>query len=151
MKNKILLFCLLSVLTTSVIYAQTYAHGRSGTYTKPTDEDVLARLDKWQDQKFGMLIHFGLYSQLGIVESWSICSEEEDWIPRDSTITYDAYKRAYWNTIHEFKPEKLDPESWARYGKQAGMKYVVFTTKHHDGFNLFDTRHTDFSITKGAF
>ena len=98
-----------------------------------------------------MLIHYGLYSQLGIVESWSICGEEEDWIPRDSTITYDAYKRNYWNTINSFKPEKLDPASWAKYGKKAGMNYVVFTTKHHDGFNLFDTKQSDFSVTKGAF
>lgn len=151
MKNKVLSLFLLSALTVSTASAQTYAHGRSETYTAPTDEKVLEKLDKWQDQKFGMLIHYGLYSQMGIVESWSICAEEEDWIPRDSTITYDAYKRKYWNTINEFKPDKLDPASWAKYGKQAGMKYAVFTTKHHDGFNMFDTKQTDFSIANGAF
>ena len=148
------LFLSLTVIVSLLVnncQAQTYAHGRSSSYVTPTDPQVLEKLDKWQDQKFGMLIHYGLYSQLGIVESWSICSEEENWIPRDSTITYDEYKRKYWNTINEFKPEKLDPESWAKYGKQAGMKYVVFTTKHHDGFNMFDTQQSDFSVTKGAF
>lgn len=150
MKKITLLFCfLLSAIT--YCEAQTYAHGRSSTYTWPSDEKVLEKLDKWQDQKFGMLIHFGLYSQLGIVESWSICGEEEDWIPRDSTITYDQYKRNYWNTMNVFSPDKLDPASWAKYGKQAGMRYAVFTTKHHDGFNLFDTKQTDFSIANGAF
>lgn len=150
MKIRLLLTSLF-LLVTSGVLAQTFVHGRSESYTWPTDEKVLDKLDKWQDQKFGMLIHYGLYSQLGVVESWSICSEEEDWIGRDSTITYDAYKRKYWNTINEFKPEKLDPESWAKYGKKAGMNYVVFTTKHHDGFCLFDTKQTDFSIMNGAF
>ncbi|MEN9918440.1 MAG: hypothetical protein RL662_876 [Bacteroidota bacterium] len=153
MKNKLFTLCILLVvaLATSQSFGQTYAHGRSETYTSPKEKDVLEKLDKWQDLKFGMLIHYGLYSQLGVVESWSICAEEEDWIGRDSTIVYDTYKRNYWNTINAFKPEKLDPESWAIYGKQAGLKYVVFTTKHHDGFNLYDTKYSDFSITKGAF
>ncbi|MDL2299964.1 alpha-L-fucosidase [Bacteroides sp. OttesenSCG-928-E20] len=149
MKKKILIYLLLAVVSSNAM-AQ-YAHGMSTSYTWPKDELVLQKLDKWQDLKFGMLIHFGLYSELGIVESWSICAEEADWIPRDSTINYDDYKRQYWQTIDRFKPEKLDPESWAAHGKKAGMKYVVFTTKHHDGFNMFDTKYSDFSITKGAF
>lgn len=66
-------------------------------------------------------------------------------------MTYEEYKRFYWSMIDHFKPEKLNPSVWAEYGRKAGMKYVVFTTKHHDGFNMFDTRQTDFSITKGAF
>lgn len=130
---------------------QTFAHKKSETYVWPVEQEVLKKLDQWQDQKFGMLIHWGLYSQLGIVESWSICAEEEDWIPRDSTIAYEDYKRKYWNTIYEFKPEKFDPVAWAEAGKAAGMNYMVFTTKHHDGFNMFDTKQTDFSITHGAF
>lgn len=151
MNNKTLSLLLIFLVVASAAKAQTFAHGRSGSYTYPKEQDVLEKLYKWQDMKFGMLIHYGLYSQLGIVESWSICSEEADWIPRDSTIAYDTYKRNYWNTIDTFKPEKLDTDSWAEYGEKAGMKYVVFTTKHHDGFNMFDTRQSDFSITKGAF
>lgn len=142
---------LLLIILVSTANAQTFTHGRSSSYTWPKEDVVLKKLDKWQDLKFGMLIHFGLYSELGIVESWSLCAEEEDWIPRDSTIRYDEYKRNYWQTIERFKPEKLNPESWASHGKKAGMKYVIFTTKHHDGFNMFDTKYSDFSITKGAF
>ncbi len=149
MKNKIVALYLLSLFTISNVCGQTFTHGKSDTYTYPTDKSVLEKLDKWQDQKFGMLIHYGLYSEMGIIESWSLCNE--DWINRDSTSVYDNYKRNYWSTIDRFKPEKLDPESWAKYGKQAGMRYVVFTTKHHDGFNMFDTKQSDFSITKGAF
>ncbi|WP_165043713.1 alpha-L-fucosidase [Dysgonomonas sp. ZJ709] len=150
MKNKLLILGSVFIWCfSSIIYAQTYTHGRSETYILPKDPAVLEKLDQWQDQKFGMLIHYGLYAQLGIVESWSICSE--DWITRDTILTYDQDKRKYWGTIDEFNPTKLDPESWAESGKKAGMKYVVFTTKHHDGFNMFDTKYSDFSITKGAF
>ena len=151
MKKSMILGFALCVFLGQYTQAQTFAHGRSSSYQWPEEETVLQKLDHWQDLKFGMLIHFGLYSELGIVESWSICSEEENWIPRDSTIAYDAYKRDYWATIDRFSPDRLDPEGWARSGKAAGMKYVVFTTKHHDGFCLFDTRQTDFSILHGAF
>lgn len=138
-------------MLSSYSYGQTYAHSRSATYVEPREEEVREKLDQWQDLKFGMLIHWGLYSELGIVESWSICSEEESWIPRDSTLSYDAYKRDYWSTIDRFNPVRFDPEGWAAAGRKAGMNYVVFTTKHHDGFNLFDTKQTQFSIMHGAF
>jgi alpha-L-fucosidase len=131
--------------------AQTFAHQASTSYVWPREKAVLDRLDRWQDLKFGLIIHWGLYSHLGIVESWSICSEEEEWIPRDTTINYDDYKRAYWAAIDHFNPTRFDPDEWARAGKRAGTRYVVFTTKHHDGFAMFDTRHDDFSIARGAF
>jgi len=150
MKTKIIFFVQLWLITMA-LSAQTFTHEQSDSYVVPKEPEVRKQLDKWQDLKFGMLIHWGLYSQLGIVESWSICAEEEDWIPRDSTIAYDAYKRNYWSTINTFKPDKFDPAAWAKIGKQAGMNYVVFTTKHHDGFNMFDTKQSDFSITHGAF
>ncbi len=154
MKNKLLLSAAVVLLCSAAAAKaqdQGPLHGRSTSYTWPKEQDVLDNLDKWQDLKFGMLIHWGLYSQLGVVESWSICSEEEDWIKRDSTVSYEEYKRSYWALIDEFNPVRFDPAAWAATGKAAGMNYVVFTTKHHDGFCMFDTRHTDFSITKGAF
>ena len=150
MKTKTILFIQL-LLTTVALSAQTFVHEQSNAYVWPKEAEVRQQLDKWQDLKFGMLIHWGLYSQLGIVESWSICAEEEDWIPRDSTVAYDTYKQNYWATIHTFNPQQFDPSAWAKTGKQAGMNYVVFSTKHHDGFNMFDTKQSDFSITKGAF
>ena len=59
-------------------------------YVWPTEQHVLNKLNKWQDLKFGVLLHWGLYSVPGIVESWSIC--DEDWIMRDTTQTYQQYK-----------------------------------------------------------
>ena len=123
----------------------------NAAYTAPTEPDVQAKLAEWQDLKFGMLIHWGLYAVPGIVESWSICSEDEDWIPRDSTMRYDDYKRWYWSLNKMFNPRQFDPDQWAQAARRAGMKYVVFTTKHHDGFAMFDTKYSDFSIAKGPF
>lgn len=124
-------------------------HPVSNDYQKPTDPLVLQKLEKWQDQKFGIIIHWGLYAVPGIIESWSICSE--DWITRDSTSSYDDYKKWYFGLKDSLNPVKFNPDQWAYVSKLAGMKYLVFTTKHHDGFCMFDTKQTDFKITDGPF
>ena len=128
-----------------------FAHSYSSEYEYPEEKNIREKLEEWQDLKFGVLFHWGLYSVPGIVESWSICSEDVDWISRDSTVAYDEYKRQYWQLIDQFNPTRFNPEQWARVTKEGGMKYMIFTTKHHDGFNLFDTKQTDFSILHGAF
>jgi len=118
-------------------------------YEWPTDTLVRQKLDQWQDLKFGMIIHWGLYAVPGIIESWALCSE--DWIDRDSTIAYSDFKKWYWGLKKDFNPVNFNPEQWAKAGKDAGMRYVVFTTKHHDGFCMFDTKQTDFKISDGPF
>ena len=124
-------------------------HPVSNAYQQPTDPLVLQKLDKWQDQKFGIIIHWGLYAVPGIIESWSICSE--DWITRDSTSSYDEYKKWYFGLKDSLNPVHFDPERWADISSKAGMRYLVFTTKHHDGFCMFDTKETDFKISAGPF
>ena len=118
-------------------------------YVPPSDPAVKEKLAAWQDLKFGLLMHWGAYSQWGVVESWSICPEDEDWCRRDSSHgkTYAEYVRNYETLQTTFDPVKFDPSKWARAAKDAGMKYVVFTTKHHDGFCMFDTKTTDYRIT----
>ncbi len=126
-----------------------HEHPTSSQYQWPTDPLVSKKLTEWQDLKFGMIIHWGLYAEAGIIESWSLCSEE--WITRDSASDYGKYKEWYWGLNKKFNPQKFNPEQWAKAAKDAGMKYLVFTTKHHDGFNMFDTKQTDFKITDGPF
>ncbi len=129
----------------SFVHEQSDANG----YVWPTDTEVLAKLDKWQDQKFGVLMHWGLYSKPGICESWPLCSE--DWVTRPGDCNYEEYKKWYWGMIDELNPVDFNPEQWAEVMADAGMKYMIFTTKHHDGFCTFDSKYTDFSIAKGAF
>ena len=125
-----------------------HEQSKASDYVWPTDPEVLAKIDKWQDQKFGVLFHWGIYSVPGIVESWSICSE--DWITRNMD-NYEAYKNWYWGLKDKFNPTKFNPEQWADVMEDAGMKYMIFTTKHHDGFCMFDSKYSDLSIAKGPF
>jgi alpha-L-fucosidase len=115
-------------------------------YVPETDPLVLQKIDQWQDLKFGLLMHWGPYSQWGIVESWSICAEDVDWCRRKNP-DYVEYKKQYEALKLSFNPVSFDPEKWAEAAKDAGMKYVIFTTKHHDGFTMFDSGLTDYKIT----
>ena len=124
-------------------------HQRSEVYEWPTEELVVKNLKQWQDLKFGVLFHWGLYSVPGMVESWAIC--DENWITRDSTRTYQQYMDWYFGLAEELRPTKFDPAQWAAACRDAGMKYMIFTTKHHDGFCMFDSHETDFTIAKHAF
>ncbi len=138
-----LAFCmaLFSVSTEAQEYLQRY-------YPE-TDPSVVRQLEKWQDLKFGLLMHWGPYSQWGIVESWSICAEDEPWCRRKNP-DYVEYKKSYEGLKKTFNPVRFDPDRWAAAANDAGMKYVVFTTKHHDGFSMFDTRQTAYRITDPA-
>lgn len=137
------------ILILNSALAQNTLHPSSNLYEYPKDPLVAQKLEQWRDQKFGMIIHWGVYAVPGIIESWSICNE--DWITRDSASRYDDYKKWYWGLSEKFNPTKFDPDQWAQAAKNAGMKYVVFTTKHHDGFNMFDTQFSDYKISNGPF
>jgi alpha-L-fucosidase len=139
MKSTITIFAgLLIFLCVNIFPQEKYE------YTEETDSLVLQKIDHWQDLKFGLMMHWGPYSQWGVTESWTICSE--DWIHRRND-NYTEYKEQYEKLKETFNPVKFNPEKWVNAAKDAGMKYVVFTTKHHDGFSMFDTDHTDYKIT----
>ena len=121
-------------------------HDPTPAEEKESDPLVLQKLEWFQDVKFGLMMHWGPYSQWGVVESWSICSEDEPWCRRNIP-DYVEYKRRYEELPKTFNPVKFDPASWARAAKAAGMRYVVHTAKHHDGFCMFDTKQTDYRIT----
>ncbi len=97
--------------------------------------------EQWfMDLGFGMFIHWSMDSQLGVVISHSMAGASEDYLNR------------YINDLPgSFNPAKFDPEEWAVLAKLSGMKYVVFTAKHHSGFCMWDTRTTGFSITGTPF
>jgi len=136
------LFLLLLTLHSSLFTIQAQ-------YVPETDPLVQQKLQEWQGLKFGLLMHWGPYSQWGVVESWSICAEDEGWCRRKSD-NYVEYKKEYENLKTTFNPVNFDPSRWAEAAKNAGMRYVIFTTKHHDGFCMFDTKYTDYKITDPA-
>lgn len=87
--------------------------------------------------RFGMFIHFGLYSM----------GARHEWVQSREEIQSEEYEK-YFN---RFNPDLFNAEEWAKKAKNAGMKYVVLTTKHHEGFCLFDSKYTDYKITNTPF
>ncbi len=142
---KITILLLLFVCSNGKSFAQAQQ------YFPDPDTAIQHRLEEWQDLKFGLLIHWGIYSQWGIVESWSICPEDLSWATgarkKGVADNYADYVKAYEKLKTTFNPVKFDPEKWAAAAKDAGMKYMVFTTKHHDGFCMFDSKYTDYKVT----
>lgn len=111
------------------------------------------RLEWFQDLKFGLMMHWGPYCQWNCIESWPLV-EEDTWARPDDLKAWsdcgrdlELFRRRYWELNKTFNPTAFDPEVWADAAKAAGMKYVNFTSKHHDGFCMFDTQTTDYKIT----
>ena len=112
---------------------------------------VKDHLEWFKDQKFGLFMHFGLYSQLGIVESWPLVDADASWSRFEiANMTGDALRSMYFGMNRSFNPVLFDPKEWADAAVAGGFKYVIFTTKHHDGFCLYDTKYTDFKTTDAS-
>jgi alpha-L-fucosidase len=105
------------------------------------DDNGSDRTVWYQQAKFGMFIHWGPYAQASVEASWPIM------VPKAGGITEADY-RALPKT---FNPTKFDPHAWVDLARQAGQKYMVFTTKHHDGFCMFDSAYTDYKITRTPY
>ncbi len=96
----------------------------------------------WKEAKFGMFIHWGVYSVPGGIYNGKENRSVGEWIMNKEKIPVGEYKEY----AKQFNPTKYDPESWVKLAKEAGMKYIVITSKHHDGFALFDTKASDWDI-----
>ncbi len=111
------------------------------------------RLEWFQDLKFGLILHWGPYALWDCCESWPI-SLGDDWARNDNMKCwtdrdkdFPRFQQDYWNLAKQFNPVKFNPEVWASLAKTAGAKYLAFTTKHHDGFCMWDTATTNYKIT----
>ena len=97
------------------------------------EADKVARMQWWSEARFGMFIHWGLYA----------LPARHEWVMSKEQIS----KKDYEKYVAYFNPDLYNPKEWAKLAKDAGMKYVVFTAKHHDGFSMYDTQYSDYKVT----
>jgi alpha-L-fucosidase len=107
------------------------------------------RLEWYQEAKFGLFIHWGAYSVAGAEASWPIMAPalSAAMFGTQTTITEEEYVRL----PDRFNPADFDPDEWVRLAREAGMGYIIFTAKHHDGFCMFDAPGTDYKITRTPY
>jgi len=122
------------LLTAILLMVSQFSQGQ---LPKETEAQKVQRLKWWTDARFGMFIHWGLYA----------LPARHEWVKNHERLTNEQYQK-YFNN---FNPDLYDPHEWAKMAKAAGMKYVVLTAKHHEGFCLFDSRFTDYKSTNTPY
>jgi len=118
---------------------------RGESYSQPTKEPVRSeRTQWWRDAKFGMFIHWGLYSiPAGEWKSDNVSGQKySEWIMYQLKIPVKDYELL----ARKFNPVKFDSRQWVKIAKSAGMKYIVITSKHHDGFSMFGSKVTGYNV-----
>ena len=101
------------------------------------------RLEWWQEARFGMFIHWGVYSLYGgVYNGHQQAKGDAAWILNRCKIPVAEYREK----AKSFNPDHYDPEAWVKMAKEAGMKYLIVGAKHHDGFALFDTEASDWNV-----
>jgi alpha-L-fucosidase len=109
------------------------------------DDSHDARIKWWREARFGMFIHWGLYAIPA--GEWQGETNHAEWIRTTARIPIEVYDEF----VHQFNPVGFDADAWVRMAKDAGMKYIVITSKHHDGFCLFDSEYTDYDVMSTPF
>jgi len=133
MKKALIFACLWITLgTTSTMTAQD-----APSWAKETVVQKEKRMAWWTHDRFGMFIHWGIYA----------VPARHEWVKNRERISDEDYQ-IYFD---HFDPDLYNPKDWAAKAKAAGMKYVVLTSKHHDGFCLWDSKHTDFKVTNTPY
>jgi alpha-L-fucosidase len=118
-------------------------------WVRPDNPITLERLEWFKDQKLALMMHWGPYSQLGVVESWALSDEDAEWSREgiDWETDGEVFKRQYIDLNKTFNPVRFQPDVWADLAAEGGFKYLIFTTKHHDGYCMWDTKTTDYRST----
>lgn len=141
MKLKVKIFAL------CILFALTACSDKDKIVNLSTNDTDAARLQWYRDAKFGIMIHWDPISQLGLEISWSRkCSYNL----LDSSVAYHCrtiLPEVYDSLYKTFNPTEFNANEWASIFTAAGAKYIVFVTKHHDGFCMFDTKYTNYKIT----
>ena len=102
-----------------------------------SEEQKAQRMAWWTDARFGMFLHWGTYS----------LAARHEWVKNAEQMNNEQYQKYF----DHFNPDLFNPKEWAKAAKNAGMKYFVITTKHHEGFCLFDSKYTDYKVTNTPY
>ena len=148
MKKLILILALLLFASKGWVYSEIDSEETKSlaTYKGPYDDETAeqrdARMAWWREARFGLFIHWGIYSIPAGTHKGEQIENIGEWIMHYGKIPIAEYQQY----SKQFNPVDYDPEAWVLMAKNAGMKYIVITAKHHDGFALFDTAVSDWDI-----
>jgi alpha-L-fucosidase len=126
----------LAMLTAVLLAVPAACRATPPEHLLPDSPAARARIAWWRDAKFGLFMHWGVYSILG----------RGEWVQWNEQIPVEEYAKL----AGQFHPDHFDPNAWAAAAKSAGMRYTVLTSRHHDGFALFDDPGSDFTAMKSA-
>ena len=133
------------LLFLAILFLTSCRKSANTEVSSPLPPDKTARLEWFREAKFGLFIHWGPYSQLG--GGWGgrqvPVGENAEWIMQKLEIPRDTYR----TLARQFNPTLFDAEAWAQLAQDAGMKYLVITAKHHDGFAMYDSKASPYNIT----
>ncbi|UMB62041.1 alpha-L-fucosidase [Lutibacter sp. A80] len=126
---------ILVIFLLCMVYVTTNAQQKK--IWNESKKEKTERLAWWTNDRFGMFIHWGTYSLAG----------RHEWVKKRERISDEDYQKYFDN----FNPDLYNPQEWAKLAKAAGMKYAVITTKHHEGFTLFDSKYTEYKVTNTEY
>ena len=125
-----------------------HSYTEEDCYVPPKEKAVQEHLDWFMGLKLGLMMHWAPGCQLGTLESWPLSDGDGSWSQADVDWTdIETFKQQYIDANRTFNPVRFRPDRWAELAEECGFKYLLFTTKHHDGFCMFDTQTTDYKIT----
>lgn len=132
------------LVTVAILFVLTVkVNAQQKDYLKESVAEKDARMEWWNEAKLGMFIHWGPYSvPAGKYRGVETSRKNAEWIMNDLNIPIDEYEK--FATL--FYPQNYDAEKWVKMAKDAGMKYIVITSKHHDGFCLWDSKYTEWDV-----
>jgi alpha-L-fucosidase len=142
-------FFALSLMALSIFFEACNSPKQSAVtvkdYLNETPDERDRRMAWWREARFGMFIHWGLYAVPA--GEWGDKNTYGEWIRHTAQIPLETYDQF----VGKFNPVKFNAADWVRMAKDAGMKYIVITSKHHDGFGIFDSKETDFDVMSTPF
>ena len=131
-----------AILSLAPAAAQSTTAGAPAAPVAESPAQREARLAWWREAKFGMFVHWGVYSMAG--GEWKGSTNHAEWLQFTAKIPLAEYTKL----AEQFNPRKFDAEAWVKVAKDAGMKYLVITSKHHDGFAIYDSPSNPYNIVK---